>query len=67
MTMTKFEDQLLADLMREYGPTLQSIQRPAATRRRVVSWVARLAAAWPRSPKLPPSAAWRSAASRRMR
>jgi hypothetical protein len=32
--MTKFEDQLFADLMREYGPMLQSMQRPAATRRR---------------------------------
>lgn len=32
--MTKFENQLFADLMREYGPMLQSIQWPAATCRR---------------------------------
>lgn len=27
--MTKFEEQLFADLMLEYGPMLQSMQRPA--------------------------------------
>jgi hypothetical protein len=31
--MTKFEDQLLADLMRQYRPALRGIQRPAATGR----------------------------------
>ncbi len=42
--MTRFEDQLFTDLMREYGPALQRIERPAAARRRIVSRPAWLAA-----------------------
>jgi hypothetical protein len=45
MTMTKFEDQLFTDLMQEYRPVLQRIQRPAATGRRAVPRPAWLAAA----------------------
>jgi hypothetical protein len=30
MAVGKFEDQLLADLMREYGSALQRVERPTA-------------------------------------
>jgi hypothetical protein len=35
--MTKFEDQLYADLMREHGPALAGTQLPAASRRHIAS------------------------------
>jgi hypothetical protein len=35
--MTKFEDQLFVDLMREHGSTLEAIEPPAATRRYMAS------------------------------
>jgi hypothetical protein len=41
--MTKFEDQLYADLMRQHGPALAGTQLPAASRRHIASRRALLA------------------------
>jgi hypothetical protein len=42
--MTRFEDRLFTDLMRQYGPVLQPTGRPAPARPRTLSRPARLAA-----------------------
>jgi hypothetical protein len=44
MTMTRFEDQLLTDLMYQYGPVLQRTRRPARANRRALCRSARLVA-----------------------